>query len=48
LLKPLDRAHDLGQAAGVEQLAIQVVSFAVVTQIEAHDLEPGLEERLRQ
>ena len=33
------RAHHLGQPAGMEQLTIQVMSGAVIAQVEAHDLE---------
>ena len=46
-----ERAHGadhLGQAAGMKQLAIEVMRRAVIAQVEAHDLEACDEQGLRQ
>jgi hypothetical protein len=37
-LQPRDGADDLGQAAGVEELAVERMRAAVVAQVEAHDV----------
>ena len=41
------RAHHFRQAAGMEQLAIEVMRGAVIAQVEAHDFEALLEQGLR-
>jgi hypothetical protein len=42
------RAHHLRQAAGVEQLAVQVMSRTVIAQVEAHDFESSGEQAARE
>jgi hypothetical protein len=39
-------AHHLGDAAGMEQLGIEVVAVAVVTQVQADDVVPRVEQAL--
>ena len=48
LLQRAQRADDIRQPARVEQFAIEMVSFAVIAQIETHDVEAAIKKQLRQ
>jgi hypothetical protein len=45
-LQAADRADDLRNAAGMEQLAVERVAAAVVAQVQAHDSEAALVQHL--
>jgi hypothetical protein len=47
-LQATHRPDHLAEAAGMEQVAIEVMGIAMVTQIEAHHIEATLEQRLCQ
>ena len=47
-LKPRDGSDDLGQAAGMEQLAVQPMRAAVIAQVEPEHGESALMEKFRE